>query len=91
MNDLKEKGVSFTMLTGQDPRLIKLNNTTKKLIPFHYFFSRPGTFIHVVVFYDRGVLGLWHGSIKWKDLELINTIDKSLVLYHFQNESVLNR
>lgn len=91
MSNLKEKGLSFTMLTGQDPRLIKLNNTTKKLIPFHYLFTRHGTFIHVVVFYDRGVLGLWHGAIKWKDLLMFDTINKNWISYHFQNESVLNR
>jgi hypothetical protein len=88
---LEEKGTSFTSVTGQDPRLIKLNGTTKKLITFHYSFSRHDTFIHVVVFYDRGVLGLWHGLIIWKDAMMSGSVDKNSVSYHFQNESVLNR
>lgn len=90
LRDLEEKGTSFTSVTGQDPRLIKLNGTTKKLITFHYSFSRHDTFIHVVVFYDRGVLGLWHGSIIWKDAMMSGSVDKNSVSYHFQNESVLN-
>ena len=91
LSNLKEKGISFTSVTGQDPRLIKLNGTTIKSIPFHYFISRRDTFIHVIVFYDRGVIGLWHGSIIWKDVLMSGSIDKNRVPSHFQNESVLNR
>jgi hypothetical protein len=91
LNNLKERNIRFTSVKGQDPRLIALNGETKKLISFHHFFFRHDTFIHVVVLYDRGVLGLWHGSFIWNDIVVSGNIDKNGISYHFQNESVLNR
>ncbi|XP_028413017.1 fukutin-like [Dendronephthya gigantea] len=38
---------------------------------------------------DRKALGLWHGSISWKDFAI--NLDKKLISYYFHNESVLNR
>ncbi|XP_028417896.1 fukutin-like isoform X2 [Dendronephthya gigantea] len=89
LHSLKEKKIVYTSVTGQDPRLIKLNGTMEKLVPFHYLFTRLDVIIHVIVFYDRKALGLWHGSISWKDFAI--NLDKKLISYYFHNESVLNR
>mgnify|MGYP002804020012 FL=1 len=89
LSNLKERSISFTSVRGQDPRLIKLSGTTNKLMSFHYFFFRHQTFIQVVVFYDRGVLGLWHGSFILNDIMISGNTEG--ISYHFQNESVLDR
>lgn len=89
MHNLKEKQIVYTSVTGQDPRLIKLNGTMEKLIPFHYLFTRLDVIIHVTVFYDREALGLWHGSMSWQDVAV--NFDRKWISYYFHDESVLNR
>ena len=60
---LESSGFTIVTFMDNDPRTIQKDD--KASVPVHYFFTRGGFLIHLLVFYERGKDFLWHGALTW--------------------------
>lgn len=87
LRDLQTEG--FHLHSINQPADLTTLNATGVHVTTHYFLSKDGVVIHIVVFYTRAAGYLWHGSIE------LNEVHRSLVreheLNHWRHEGAFDK